>query len=54
LQAMDDYDGDGKSDILLRNSASGLWYLNLMNGTTVQNKGTMTINSDLGYVLQND
>jgi len=54
LQATDDYDGDGKSDILIRNTSSGQWYMNLINGTAVQNKGLLTINSDLSYVLQND
>jgi len=54
LQATDDYDGDGKSDILIRNTSSGQWYMNLVNGTAVQSRGLLTINSDLGYVLQND
>ena len=31
-----DYDGDGRSDILWRNSSSGDNYVFLMNGTAVQ------------------
>ena len=34
-----DFDGDGKDDMLLRNSAAGQNYIYLMNGTTVRAEG---------------
>ena len=46
---MGDFNGDGKSDILWRNSTTGQVYIWLMNGTTLTssgNLGTTTITSD--------
>jgi len=53
FQGIDDYNGDGKSDILLRNSSTGQWWLYLMNGYTVQSNNSVSITTNLSYVLQN-
>jgi hypothetical protein len=41
-----DYDGDGKSDILWRNSSTGQNWMYLMNGATIMNSvGVNTVNN---------
>jgi hypothetical protein len=44
-----DFDGDGKHDILWRNSASGENYLYLMNGTTIVNEGYLRTMADQNW-----
>src|SRR6267378_6733 len=39
LKAIGDFDGDGKADILWRNSSTGENYLYLMNGWTIVSQG---------------
>ena len=39
IKGVGDFDGDGKTDILWRNSASGENYLYLMNGISIANEG---------------
>ena len=41
VQGVADYNGDGKSDILWRNSNTGDVYIWLMNGTTIANQGDL-------------
>ncbi len=42
-----DYDGDGKSDILWRNTNTGLNWMYLMDGTTIiTSQEINTVNSD--------
>jgi hypothetical protein len=36
-----DFNGDGKADILWRNSSAGEVYLWLMNGTTIASQGSL-------------
>ena len=51
IQGVGDFDGDGKSDILWRNSATGDVYIWLMNGTTIAGQGDLgVITSD--WVIQ--
>jgi len=39
IAGVGDFDGDGKTDIVWRNSATGENYMYLMNGTTVRAEG---------------
>ena len=39
IQGTGDYNGDGKADILWRNSTSGDVYIWLMNGISIANQG---------------
>jgi hypothetical protein len=41
-----DFDGDGRADILWRNSASGENYLYLMNGAAITNEGYLRTVAD--------
>ena len=51
MQGVGDFDGDGKSDILWRNSTTGQVYLWFMNGTTITSSGSVTyVSSD--WVIQ--
>lgn len=57
LQDTDDFNGDGKTDVLLRNSADGTWQANLMNGLTPTSgslSGSPAVVTDLAFSLQND
>jgi len=50
VAAVGDYDGDGKADILWRNSATGENYLYPMNGTTILGtEGYLRSVADLGW-----
>jgi len=52
---IDDFTGDGRADILLRNQVRGLWRMHEMNGKTVlrnDNFGGDTINRDLNWQMQ--
>ena len=51
IQGIGDFNGDGKADILWRNSTSGQVYVWLMNGTTIASSGSPgTVTSD--WVIQ--
>jgi hypothetical protein len=41
IQGVGDYNGDGKADILWRNSSSGDVYIWLMNGTSIASQGDL-------------
>jgi hypothetical protein len=41
IQGVGDYNGDGKADILWRNSTSGDAYVWLMNGLSIANQGDL-------------
>ena len=47
-----DFDGDGKADILWRNTASGLNYLYLMDGTSVTSSGVINTVADLNWQIK--
>ena len=42
MQGVGDFNGDGKSDILWRNSSDGQVYLWFMNGTTMSGGGSVS------------
>src|SRR5438876_1386765 len=46
-----DFDGDGKDDILWRNSATGENYIYLMNGTAILTEGYLRQGADLNWKL---
>src|SRR5439155_6422213 len=43
VKGIGDFDGDGKADILWRNSSTGENYLYLMNGWTIAARGVVNI-----------
>ena len=48
-----DVDGDGKSDIVWRNSSTGQVYLWIMNGISIANQINLgTVSTDLQIVAQ--
>src|SRR5438445_13551547 len=49
---VDDFNGDGKADILWRYSSTGENYVYLMNGTTITGEGYLT-QADLNWQVQN-
>src|SRR6266850_2228710 len=46
-----DFDGDGKADILWRNTSTGENYVYLMNGTTITGEGYLRTVADLNWKL---
>src|SRR5437879_7826427 len=44
-----DFNGDGRADILWRNSSTGENYVWLMNGTTITGKGSVRTEPDLNW-----
>jgi hypothetical protein len=47
--AADDFNGDGKSDILFQNSASTRLYVYGMNGLTVAGSGSVSLTPATGW-----
>ena len=47
-----DFNGDGKADIVWRHASTGLIYIWLMNGTTLQTYGSPSTVADLGWQIQ--
>jgi len=56
LQTIDDFNGDGRRDILLRNNSTGAWQENLLGSTglTVTSGSLPGVSTDLTYVIEND
>jgi len=56
LQTVDDFNGDGRKDVLLRNTSTGAWQANLFGSTglTVTSGSLTGVTTDLTYVIQND
>jgi hypothetical protein len=53
IVALGDYDGDGKSDLLWRNSSTGENYLYPMDGTTIKpSEGYLRTVADLNWQVQ--
>ena len=52
IAACGDYDGDGKSDILWRNVATGENYVYLMSGTTITGEGYLRTVADPAWTVQ--
>jgi len=46
VAASDDFDGDGKADLLLRNTADGRWLLYLLDSQTVMSQGILAMSTD--------
>jgi hypothetical protein len=51
IQGIGDFDGDGKSDILWRNSTTGQVYIWFMNGTTIASSQSVTTVSSVWNIL---
>ena len=49
VQGIGDFDGDGKADILWRNSSTGENYIYLMNGLTIARPGSINSVSDQAW-----
>ena len=45
--AADDFDGDGKADLLMRNFADGRWLLYLLDKQTIKAQGILAMSTDL-------
>jgi len=45
----EDYDGDGRADMLLRNCRSGDWFLYTLAGRVVTSKGPVALKSELDW-----
>src|SRR5436853_39082 len=50
LKGIGDFDGDGKADILWRNSSTGQNYVYLMNGWTIAAQGFLGTAADLSWM----
>ena len=51
IVASGDYDGDGKSDLLWRNTSTGENYVYLMNGTSIVGEGYVRTVTDQGWTV---
>jgi hypothetical protein len=51
VKGVGDFDGDGRADILWRNSSSGENYLYLMNGVAIVNEGYLRIVADPNWQI---
>src|SRR5205807_1043016 len=49
IAGIGDFDGDGKADVLWRNSSTGENYVYLMNGTTIAGEGFLRTVADLNW-----
>jgi PKD repeat protein len=47
LQAVDDYDGDGRNDVLMRNSKTGAWLMYLLSDISIKQQGNVAMTADL-------
>src|SRR5207237_936192 len=54
VQGIGDFDGDGKADILCRNTSTGENYIYLMNGLTIARPGSINSLSDQAWLVQGD
>src|SRR6266480_1408750 len=52
VQGVGDFDGDGKADILWRNTSTGENYIYLMNGVTIAKPGSINAVSDQAWQVQ--
>src|SRR6266480_6778207 len=52
VQGVGDFDGDGKADILWRNTSTGENYIYLMNGLTIARPGSINSLSDQAWQVQ--
>ncbi|MBF0494959.1 MAG: DUF1566 domain-containing protein [Deltaproteobacteria bacterium] len=52
VKTNNDFNGDGKSDILWRNTATGGVWSYLMNGLAISSQGSVGIVSDLNWTIQ--
>jgi hypothetical protein len=53
IQGVGDFNGDGKADILWRNTTSGEIYIWLMNGSSIASQGSpATVSPSSGWVIQ--
>ena len=52
VQGIGDFDGDGKADILWRNTSTGENYIYLMNGLTIARPGSINSLSDQAWQVQ--
>jgi len=47
-----DFNGDGKSDVLIRNKVSHKWFMYNMNGTAIAGSGAANLSTDPKWVFQ--
>src|SRR5213078_403445 len=52
VQGIGDFDGDGKADLLWRNTSTGENYIYLMNGLTIARPGSINSLSDQAWQVQ--
>ena len=45
----EDYDGDGKADLLTRNELTGEWQVSLLNGNIIKSQGRLNISTNLDW-----
>lgn len=45
----EDYDGDGKADLLTRNELSGEWHVSLLDGDVIKSQGSLNISKNLDW-----
>src|SRR5207245_2047757 len=52
VQGIGDFDGDGKADILWRNTSTGENYIYLMNGRMIASQGSINSVSDQAWQVE--
>lgn len=50
----EDYDGDGRADLLMRNSETGHWHVYLLNGNTIKSDGPLNLSRSLAWEVQSN
>jgi len=48
----EDYDGDGRADLLMRHSVTGEWHVYLLDGNTIKSDGLLNMSRSLAWEVQ--